>query len=128
MARIINVKEWMSTPVITISSEMTVLDAAKLMDKHVIGSLPVVDSQKPVGILTERDIIRRVISKGLDSAKIKIKDCMTKDIIAIDEDAGLMKISQLMHKNYFRRLIIIKRGKVVGIITAKDLIRILSQG
>lgn len=126
--KIINVKEWMSSPVITISQEDTVLEAAKLMDKHVIGSLPVVDGENPVGILTERDLIRRVISKEQDPKQIQVKDCMTKDIVAIDEDAGLMKISQLMHKNYFRRLIIMKHKKVVGIITAKDLIRILSQG
>ena len=123
----IRIKEWMSTPVITIESSKMVTDAARLMDKHEIGGLPVLDNGKPVGILTERDIIRRVVAKAKDPTKITIAECMTKEVITIDSEATFMDVSKLMYKNYFRRLIIIKGDKIVGIITAKDIIRILSQ-
>lgn len=118
----------MSSPVITIDSKKTIQEAAQIMDKHVIGGLPVVDGDKPVGIITERDMVRRAIAKGLNPTEALVKECMTKDIITVEKKSSLMDVSQLMHKNYFRRLIITDKKKIVGIITAKDLIRIMSQG
>ena len=116
----------MSSPVITITEGKTLLDASKLMDKHNIGSLVVVRDKKPVGILTERDIVRRVISKGKNPAKSQVKNFMTRKLILIDPETTFFNVSRMMYENYFRRLIVVHKGKLVGILTAKDLIRILS--
>ena len=124
--RIIKIQDWMSKPVITVEENDPVEKVIKLMDEHNIGSVPVVYNNKPVGIITERDIIRRVVSKGEDIKSIKVKKVMTKKPVTVEHDSSLLEVTRLMSKNNFRRLIVVNNDELIGIVTAKDVIELLS--
>lgn len=116
----------MSQKVITITEDMTILKAAKLMDKSNIGALPVVNGNKPVGIVTERDIIRRVVAKGKNCSDVLVKNIMTHTPVSINDNTSVLEISRIMSEKNFRRVLVVNKGKLVGIVTAKDIINITS--
>ncbi len=120
------VKDLMTKDVITIDSEKTVLEAAELMSQKGVGDLIVMHSQIPVGIITERDIVRRVVAKktplGTSVARI-----MSTPIIAVDPDAPLKDAAGKMAGNRIRRLAVIRGNELVGIIAASDFARYLSK-
>ncbi len=116
----------MSKPVKSINQNATVREAIKLMDEHNIGVLPVVEKDKPIGVITERDILRRVVAKDVDTDKKHAKDIMTKNPVTIEHDASILEATRLMSENNFRRLLVVEKGKLVGIVTAKDVIEVMS--
>lgn len=115
----------MSQPVITAEPGDTVTVVAKLMDKHNIGSIVIVDKQKIHGIVTERDIIRKVIAQDKDPHFVKASDVMTANVRTADIDASIMEIAANMKKHTMRRIVVVKEGAPVGIITSRDLIGLL---
>ena len=115
----------MSRPVITANKDMTIKEAVKIMDENNFGSIPVIDNNGPIGIITERDVLRRVLAKDLNH-KLNVAEIMTKEVVTIPYDADLEEVSRLMSENNFRRLIVVKEKEVVGIVTAKDVMEILS--
>ncbi len=126
MVKILKIGDWMSKSVTTITKEKTVYEAAKLMDELNIGSLPVVEKGVPIGIVTERDIIRRAVAKDKDIHKTKINEIMTKDPVTVDDDTSILEVSRIMSEHNFRRVMVVKKGKLLGIVTAKDIINITS--
>ena len=122
----IHIEEWMSKPVVTSSSDETLKKAISLMDEENIGVLPIVDNGKLRGILTERDILRRVVAKNVNTETMKVVDVMTKDPVTVNHDSSILEVTRLMSENNFRRLIVMKHSKVVGIVTAKDVIKVVS--
>ena len=116
----------MSKPVRKVSKDMTVRKAVKLMDENNIGVLPVCEDDRPIGVLTERDILRRVLAKGIDMDKYTVEDIMTKNPVTIAHDASILEATRLMSENNFRRLLVVKGGKLVGVVTAKDVIEVMS--
>jgi len=95
--------------------------AAKMAEKN-IGSVVIVKNEKPVGIITERDVVR-LISKHDDFSKVLVKDVMTKLIKTISYDAELADAGDYMLERNIRRLIVVKGKKVIGIITETDLLK-----
>jgi CBS domain-containing protein len=73
--------------------------------------------------VTERDLIKRVLIEGKDSKKIACREIMSKPLIMIDPEASILKAITLMKEKEIRRIVVIKGGKIVGIITEKELIR-----
>jgi len=126
VVKILKIGDWMSKSVTTITKEKTVYEAAKLMDELNIGSLPVVEKGVPIGIVTERDIIRRAVAKDKDIHKTKINEIMTKDPVTVDDDTSILEVSRIMSEHNFRRVMVVKKGKLLGIVTAKDIINITS--
>ena len=117
------VKEIMTTNVKTIRPEDSVKLLAETMMKNQIGSLVVVEgSGEVVGIATERDIIEDVILLGKDPEESKVKDIMTKDLIAVNPDITLEEAAEVMVNKKIKKLPVIDKGRLVGIITATDLI------
>jgi len=116
----------MSKPVKSVKKTLSLREAIKIMDDDNIGVLPVVEDNKPIGVVTERDILRRVVAKDLDIDKKTVEDIMTKNPITIDHDSSILEATRLMSENNFRRLIVVKNGKLVGLVTAKDVIEVLS--
>lgn len=119
-------KNVMTKPVITIDVNSSVQEAAKVMSEKHIGSIVVVKKGKPVGIATERDILERVVAKGFDPSKVKMKDIMTQPLITINGNMPLINAVRTMEKNKIRRLLIMKNGELVGIVTQRDLLRALA--
>ncbi len=119
----ITVEDIASSPVYTLPKNESVASAAKEMELHGIGSIVVVNSSgKAMGIITERDIITRVIAKGKDPNTSKLEEVMSSPLVKIDHDKGVMKALDAMRLHKFRRLGVIKDNKLVGIVTEKDII------
>ena len=121
----IKTAEYMSKPVITAPQESTVLDIAKLMNRHNIGSIVLMHNDKIAGILTERDVIRKVVAQEDDPAEIQAKEIMTADVKTVGKDASVMEVSGQMKEHTMRRVIVVEDDKPFGIITSRDIIGLL---
>jgi CBS domain-containing protein len=120
------VKDLMTNNVVTIDVNKTVVEAAALMSEKDIGDLIVMDENIPVGIVTERDLVRRVLAEG-KSADSKVSEVMTRPLKVIDPEAPIKEAARRMVNKRIRRLPVIKDNKLVGIITAADFARHLSK-
>jgi CBS domain-containing protein len=116
------VKDIMTKEVITIDTSKSVFEAAELMSSKGLGCLVVVIKGFPVGIITERDIVRRIVAKR-SSPDIKVVEVMTKKIITVNPDTSLKEAARVMLTNKIRRLPVLKNNKLVGIVVASDFVR-----
>ncbi len=115
----------MKKNVVVAPSTSTVLDAAKLMAVNKIGSVVIIDKDEAVGMLTERDIIRKVIAKG-KSLDTQVKEVMSAPLVVVTPDTSVEDAARAMKDKNIRRLPVINKEKfLVGIITDRDIIRIL---
>ena len=121
-----SVKDLMTKEVITIDLRKTVFDAAALMNEKSIGCLVVTDGEVPIGIVTERDFVRRVVAKKLPM-DTEISEIMSKPLITIDPDSSIREAARLMLKDKIRRLPVTEENKLVGIIVISDFARQLSK-
>ncbi len=117
-----NVKDIMTKEVTTLDPDKTAFDAAQLMSEKSIGSVVVVIKGYPVGIITERDIVRRIVAKRA-SPDLKLAEVMTKTLITVDPDTSLKEAARIMSKNQIRRLPVLKNNQLVGIVVASDFVR-----
>ena len=121
----VKVEDVMSSPVVTIKETDSVLTAAKLMKKHKIGCVVVVDKAgKPHGLMTERDVVRRVAALDLLPSKVKASKSMTKPASTIDAAANVTDAATRMRQLKIRRLVVMQGGKLTGIITSNDIVDI----
>jgi CBS domain-containing protein len=121
----VKVEDVMSSPVITINETDSVLAAAKLMKKHGIGCVIVVDkSARPKGLITERDIVRRVTALDLLPSRVQAGKSMTKPPVTIEAAANVTEAAKKMHEQKIRRLIVLQGDKLKGIITTNDIVDI----
>lgn len=120
------VKDLMTQNVVTVDVNKTVVEAAVIMSENDIGDLVVMDGDNPVGIVTERDFVRRVLA-GSKSLTSKVSEIMTSPLKVIDPDAPIKEAARRMVNSEIRRLPVIKNNKLVGIITATDFARHLSK-
>ena len=116
------IKDIMTKEVVTIETNKSVFEAAELMTSKGLGCLVVVIKAYPVGIITERDIVRRIVAKRA-SLDVKVIDIMTKKLITIDPDTSLKEAARVMSTNKIRRLPVLKNNKLVGIVVASDFVR-----
>jgi CBS domain-containing protein len=115
------IRDIMTKKVITIDECSTALDAAKLMAEKGISSLIVLNKGNPVGIVTERDFVKKICIKEVQISKVKIKDIMSKLRTFADPETPIEVAVQRMVNHKIRRLPILENGKLVGIITVTDL-------
>jgi CBS domain-containing protein len=120
------VKDFMTKGVLTINSQKTVAEAAELMSQKEVGDIIVIEPGSPKGIVTERDFVRRVIAKRRP-LETKISDVMSTPLITIEPDASLNEAARKMINNRIRRLPVIERHKLVGIIVVSDFAKHLSK-
>ena len=105
---------------VTVEASATVQDAAKLMDENDIGNVLVVENDEVQGIVTDRDIVVRVIAKG-DGADASVREACTTDLETLEPDASIDDAIQKMEQANVRRLPVVEDGKPVGVITLGDL-------
>jgi signal-transduction protein with cAMP-binding, CBS, and nucleotidyltransferase domain len=117
-----SVKEIANKKILSIEEAESVKSAAQSMLKNDVSSLMVTSNGKPVGIVTERDVLRRVTVKGIDPVKTSVKGIMSSPLITIKSDASLADATILMHLKKVRHLFVMDGGKVVGIFTDRDLL------
>ncbi len=108
---------------ITVDENSSVLEAAKMMVENNRGSVLASRSGVPIGILTERDILKKVVSKSLDVRSTKVKEVMTSPPTTIDYDKPLREAIELMVRKGLRRMLVTQNGRIVGIFTMRDIVR-----
>jgi len=118
----IPVRDIMTRPVITADVDLDILSAAKRMGSANVGCLIVVSGNKPTGILTERDLVKKIIAQAVDPRNVKVGEIMSSPVVAIEPDASLRDAAALMLQSGVKRLPVISNGKLVGIITDTDLV------
>ena len=120
----VKVGELKTENLISVDSNENVIQAARLMEEKRISSVLVRRKGELVGIITDRDIITRVVSKGLDVAKVSVSDFMSSPLMTIEEDASVDDAAKKMAEHGVRRLIVEKDNQKVGIISESDIIRV----
>jgi CBS domain-containing protein len=120
------VKDIMTKNVVSIGVDNSVLEAAEIMSSNQLGCLVIINRELPIGIVTERDIVRRVVAKKLP-LDTKISQIMSQSLITVDADASLKETARLMTSNKIRRLHVLKQNKLVGIVVASDFVRSLGK-
>jgi CBS domain-containing protein len=119
------VRDIMTKHVVTIDENRTALEAAKIMTEKGISSLIVLKDQNPVGIVTERDFVKKICIKELKISHVKVNEVMSKIRTFADPDIPIEVAVQRMVNHKIRRLPIMETGQVVGIITVTDLAKYL---
>ncbi|MFH1182060.1 MAG: CBS domain-containing protein [Candidatus Woesearchaeota archaeon] len=118
------VGEVMSRNVLTIRPDATILASAKLMAERKLGSIVVCEKSQVVGILTEQDLSRKVLAKGLDAKKTYVADIMTKKVYTTSPEKDIYEAMIQMGQKKVKHLPVLKEGRLVGIVSFKDIIRI----
>ena len=120
------VKDLIQRKVVTIEPEDPVMLAAQRMKDKMVGSLVVLDGDKPAGIITDRDIAIRVVGAGKDPTT-PVREVMTRDPITIKDDASFFDLTKAFREAAVRRLIVVdKDGKLVGLISIDDILELLT--
>lgn len=138
IARHRKIEQIMTQEVVTITPENTLYEAARIMGEKHIGSLIVMKYDTPVGIITERDLLREVVAReiglekdwlvgGVTIKEEKVEEIMSYPLTTISLTSSIKEAAQMMIEKKIRRLAVRESGKVVGIITASDLIRSLPE-
>jgi CBS domain-containing protein len=113
-------------PVVTASAQMTVNQAAQTMRSKNVGALVVVNAGRPIGMLTDRDVVVEVVAKGLDPDTVRVGDVMRKKLVTIRDDLGIFDAAKAFARTGVRRLpVVSKKGILVGVIAVDDLIMLL---
>ncbi len=118
------VKDIASHEVVTCLESESVQTAAQLMRDADIGSIVVTKNNKPIGIITERDIVVRVVAEGKEPNKTLVKDIMSSPLITIYPETSITEAMRLMAKSNIRRLVILNNGELYGIISSRDIIKV----
>src|SRR5271157_4640330 len=120
------VKDVMSSPVITVNENATANRVAELMEKHDLGCIVVTTKEdKPIGIITERDLVLRVLARNVKPDTLQAEEVMTAPLITIEPDATITDTARRMSRLNIRRLGVVYRSKLVGIISSKDVLAIM---
>ena len=119
------VKDAMRTPVITVQGNTTIDEVAKSMADHSVGSVVVIDKENnPIGIITERDIVRRVVRKNRLPREMKSKNVMSHPLAIVSPDVSLNDATKNMNKLGIRRLIVMESGKLTGMLSSKEVLAV----
>ncbi len=120
----IPVKRVMARNIITVDKKTTVMDVAGLMETKNVGSVLVMDKESGqiAGIITERDIVRKVVAKGVDGSSYMVKGVMSFPLLTVDSDKTIFEAGDLMDQKKVRHLAVTEGGEIVGIISIRDLI------
>ena len=119
------VRDIMQKNVITIESEKKSLDAAIMLKEKEISFLVVVNESKPVGIVSERDIIRKIVANNKDAAVTSLEAIMSKKFKWVEPNSSIESAVQKMLNNNIRRLVVLENEKLAGVITQTDLTEFL---
>jgi CBS domain-containing protein len=114
-------RDIMSTNVQTISPENNIKQAAQMMEEYNIGSIPVCDNDKIIGVVTDRDIVLRNVAKGQNPVDTKISNVMSTDIKYGSPSMDVHEAAEMMADYQIRRLPVVDSGKVIGIVALGDL-------
>jgi CBS domain-containing protein len=121
------VQNIMKKQVITVDSAITVKDAAKIMEDTGVGCVIVMEQNIAIGILTERDFVRRIVAheKPLSTP---VKDAMSSPLIVVNPDESVWELAEIMKLRRIHKVPVVLENRLIGIVTATDLTKICSAG
>lgn len=116
------VKDFMSNEIAYATTDAKVSDVAKMMQENHVGSIPICDKQNDiVGIVTDRDIVLRNVANKKDPNTTPVTEIMSTDIITVEPETDIYKVSRIMAEKQIRRIPVVKNKKIVGLVTIGDL-------
>ena len=115
-------RQIMQSPVFEVPAQATIQEAALLMGKHDVGSVIVTENNQPVGIVTERDITKKVIAQGVSRREL-ITNIMSSPLFSSSPDAGVFEVAAAMNANNIKKIPVIDNGHVLGMITQTDFLQ-----
>ena len=119
------VKKVMTKEVLSVHADTPIYRAMAMLTDHAISGLPVLDKeQRLVGILTEKDVLKILITSNIGVDE-KVEDYMTRNVVSFDEETSATTICEFFMKNPIRRVPIVKDGKLTGIVSRRDIIRLI---
>jgi len=122
-----SVREIMTRDVVTAESNTKASEAGEKMIKHNVGSLIVTEKGEPVGVVTERDLVLKIVSKDVKSSSLMLKDIMTQPLVTVEPNESISDAARKMVRLDIRRLPVIENDKLVGIVTDTDMIAVSSE-
>jgi CBS domain-containing protein len=114
------VREAMTSNPRTTSSSQSLAEAAQIMKSEDVGSVPVVDEGKLVGVITDRDIAIRGVAEGADARSTHVGEIASRDLVTVEPQEDLDEALALMARNRVRRLLVVESGRLVGILAQAD--------
>jgi len=123
----LKVRDVMVREVITVDENSTIKEAVDIMNEFQIGSLIVLERGKAMGIVTERDFLRRVIAGAKDVMNTKVKEIMTTPLVVVEPSTDLEEAMKLMFQSKIKKLAVVDANKLVGIVTLTDIARFQPQ-
>jgi len=123
----LKVGDVMVKEVVTIDENFSVREAADIMNKFEIGCLIGVRRGKAMGILTERDVLKRVVAEGKDASKIRVKDVMTSPLVVAEPNMDLAEAVKLMFQMKIKKLPVVDEKRLVGLVSLTDIARFQPQ-
>jgi CBS domain-containing protein len=122
------VKDVMSSPVVTIKEGARANEIAELMGKHDLGCIIVTGKNvKPLGIITERDLVERVLAKNIKPDTAKANEVMTAPLLTIEADETISEAARRMSRLNIRRLGVMYKGQLVGLLSSKDILAVMPE-
>src|SRR6266576_3540609 len=118
-----SVQDVMSSNPCTIDADKPVAYAAKMMKQENVGIAPIVEGDRLVGTLTDRDIVVRVVAEGKDPQTVTAREVASTDLVTIDPQQDLDEALRLMASNQFRRLPVVEEGRLIGVLAQADVAR-----
>jgi CBS domain-containing protein len=122
----LQVKDVMVKDIITVEAEETAKKAAELMDKHNIGCLIVINFGNPIGIVTERDMLKKVVLERRDPGRVKVGNIMSAPLITSHRQADIRDAVRLMNERRIKKLPVIEDGALIGLVSLTDVMRSLA--
>ena len=115
------VRHAMTEAPVTLGPDMNAFDAAGLMRQYDVGVIPIVEGEKFIGLVTDRDLVMRVLADRKDPAEVRLGDILTKSPVTVSSDAQLSEARDLMAEHKIRRLPVVKGDQLIGIISMGDI-------
>jgi len=122
----LQVKDVMVTDIITIEAWASAKKAAELMNRHDIGCLIVVDGDRPIGIVTERDMLKRVLLRMRDPRRVRVGHIMSRPLVTSRPDAEIRKAVSIMNERRIKKLPVVDDGCLLGLVSLTDVVRSLA--
>jgi CBS domain-containing protein len=116
------VEKFMSEKLVTVDINQSALEAARLMKDEKVGSVFITRDSKPVGIVTERDVLYKIVAEDLPAAHVLLRKIMSSPLVSIEKNTPARAAIQLMKERGFRRLLVVDDGAPAGVITQEHLV------
>ena len=108
----------------TVQRDVAVAEAVRIMAAHNVGIVAVLDAERLIGVFSERDVVQKVLAKGLDPTRTPVKDVMTTELVVADADEDYQSAIRKMDQANIRHLPVVSEGRLLSMISIRDLMRV----